>query len=134
MRVDDVWVNSVVEKQAKLNELSEHQFEAVKNAVRDGIGEGLDIGHYNGGMEAVNRLTASQEKFLNVQLNIRTFFSGLSGIFVLVSVIGVLHITNFMAAAIISTSINTLGYYVIIKATDWLRNRLAKKNDAGTST
>lgn len=132
-RVDDTWINSVVEKQAKLNELSDHQLDAVKEAVKDGITEGLNIGHYNGGIEAVNKLSASHDKLMGGLLTMRTFLAGISCIMIFALFVQTTHINNAFFGILIASIINTGGFLIIDKVVDYLKKKL-KTNETGTST
>lgn len=138
-RVDDTWINSVVEKHAKLNELNEAQLDAVRDAVKDGITEGLDIGHYNGGMEAINRLSASHDRLIERLLAVRTFFGSLSSLFIfglILQAFKVVNGTSIFFALFLTAIVNTIIFVGMDKVADYVRKRLNEnaKNETGTST
>ena len=130
-------IKSIIEKYAKLNELTEAQLESVEAAVQEAVVEGIGIGYYNGGVDANKHLEQSYEDFHSLQMAIRTFFSGMSAVFIAVIIATYIHFENPVFLIALAAFTNTTLYYTVdgIASTvrKWLKNKRSK-NESGTGS
>lgn len=129
--VQDHVITSLIEKRAKLNELSEPQMEAVREA----IAESIELGSKIGIADAVIQTAASFNKITQKLILARTLIASMTALLVGLALSYRISTPGFL---IICTGIaNTSMFYVIdlfAMALRWLVTRSKSNDSTGSST